>query len=265
MHDLLTGLTIPAIPRYGLTEESRINYLTIEKAGLLDFAEMSYSPGFRIDYNFYSMSHITVRDCVSDGISIKYSNPFSRNLMEHVTVVNNLGNGILTRSPYLKLSHMTLTNNAKAGFIYDPMFTEYEALSVRNFIYRNRTVPITEQSQVSLGNREMQFLTCPPSQTEEDKTYWVEIFTTSSTFRITVQILDYNPLTSIEKVTLYNGRKSRWQSSNYWSIEEDLVDFPVVSQGQYLTLKLTVKGLRSGRLALAVISSKYAFTMHNST
>lgn len=259
MHFVYPGLTIPAIPRYGLTTESRINHLTIEKAGLLDFVEMTYAPGFRIDYNFYSMSHITVKNCVSDGINIKYSNPFSRNLMEHVTIENNLGNGILTRSPFLRLSHLTLTNNKKAGFIYDPMFTEYEALSVRNFINRNRTVPITENSIISLNDREMKFLTCPPSQTEEDKTYWVEVFTKTFTFRVTVQVFDYNPLTSIEKVTFYDSRKSEVHLAKSWTIEEDLVDFPIITQGQYLTIRYTVRGLRSGRLALAVISSMYEF------
>lgn len=253
---IISGVTIPAIPRYGLVEETRINHLTIERAGLLDFVEMSYTPAFRIDYNFYSMSYITVKDCVSDGINIKYSNPFSRNQIEHVTVDNNLGNGILTRSPYLKLSHMTLRGNGKAGLAYDPMFTEYEALSVRNFIYRNRTVHITQEPQVTLNSREMKFLTSPPSETEEEKTYWVEIHSPASTFRITVQVLDYNPLTNIEKVTFYDGSQSNWNIVKSWSIEEDLVDFPIVSSGQYLTLKYVVRGLRSGRLAFAIISSK---------
>ena len=216
---------------------------------------MSYTPGLRIDYNFYSISHLTVTNCVADGINIKYSNPYSKNLIEHVTVINNLGNGILTRSPFLELSHVTLQHNDMAGLVYDPMFTEYEALSVRNFIYRNRTVEITTTPTLRLNSNEMQFLTCSPSNDEFHRVFWME-FSTTSFFRITVQVLDYNPLTNIEKVTFYDSDRNSVDAARTWAIEEDLVDFPIVSKRQHLTMKYETFGPRSGRLALAIISSR---------
>ncbi|XP_052783699.1 protein bark beetle-like isoform X2 [Mya arenaria] len=256
-----SGITMTAQRRYGTrqTEETQIRYVTIEKAGLLDFVEMSYTPGLRIDYNFYKISYLTIRDCVSDGINIKYANPFSKSLIEKVTVENSLGNGILTRSPFLELSHLTLTNNAKAGFVYDPMFTEYEALSVRNFIGRGVTEVLTDLSNIQLSNQEMKFLIT--TQTTEDKTYTIQISTADQYSQVVVQVLDYNPQTDKEKVVFYQSDRNNWASATKsWSIEEDLVDFPLLSKSQYLTIRYTVRGTRSGRLALAIISNGFRET-----
>ncbi|KAH3754675.1 hypothetical protein DPMN_189356 [Dreissena polymorpha] len=252
-----SGVTIPAQPRHGRTFETQLRYVSIEKAGLLDFIEMSYAPGLRIDYNFYKMSYISVRNCVSDGINIKYANPFSQSLLEKVTVENNLGNGIVTRSPFLEMSHISLVNNAKAGFVYDPMFTEYEALSVRNFISKDETISLTTQTQLQVGPDKMIFLTTDPNPIAEDRTYEVEIITGDPFFRVCIQVFDYNPLTSIEKVTFYSSDRYSWQSAKSWTIEEDLVDFPIVSSQQFMTIRYRVNGTRSGRLAFAVISVGY--------
>lgn len=219
---------------------------------------MSYTPALRIDYSYYKMSHITVRDSVSDAFSIKYCHPYSESEYLHVTLENNLGNGLLTRSPFLYLKHLTITGNQNAGLVYDPMFTEYEALSVRNFMSRGLSVSLTDTSSISLTGNEMKYITTTASDVEDDKTYVLEIRSVDNN-RITVQILDYNPLTSIEKVVFYSSDRSSWQNARSWSVEEDLVDFPIVSVGSLLTIRYTVRGLRSGRLALAVIASKLVY------
>lgn len=227
---------------------------------MLDFADMSYSPGFRIDYNFYDMAFITVKNCVSDGINIKYSYPYTRNEIQYLHLENNLGNGILTRSPFLTLRHVTVKNNDKAGIMYDPFFTEYEALSVRNFIDRSRIIPITTTARLHVRGDSVEFITCPIDETiESNVVYWVEL-ETDLYFRIVVQVLDYNPLTSVEKLTVYDSRKDSISVANKWMIEEDLVDFPVVSRGNFLTLRYLVNGVRSGRLALAVTAGMYYTT-----
>lgn len=250
-----SGMAISASPvkRFGGKEQTRINHLTIDSAGLLDYADMSYSPGLRIDYNFYAMSFITVKNCVADGINIKYSYPYTINEIRYLTLENNLGNGILMRSPFMTLRHVSIKHNDKAGIMYDPFFTEYEALSVRNFIDSSRTLPITATPRLTVGVDSVDFLTCPIGEAiESDYTYWVELETQLYS-RITVQVLDYNPLTNIEKLTIYDSRKIPGiEVAKKWMIEEDLVDFPVVSSRNFLTLKYHVNGVRSGRLALAV-------------
>ena len=219
---------------------------------------MSYGPGFRIDYNFYDMAHITVKNCVSDGISIRYSYPYTFNEIQYVHLENNLGNGILTRSPFLTLRHVTIMNNNKAGIMYDPFFTEYEALTVRNFIDRSRIKLITTTPKLSIGGDSVEYLIVPVGEAiESNVDYWVDLETALFT-RITVQVLDYNPLTDVERLTIYDSHRNAIDvSTKKYTVEEDLVDFPVVSSHNYLTIRYHVNGLRSGRLALAVSAGMY--------
>lgn len=249
-------MTIPAVPTGGSQEDTQIRHVVISNAGLLDYEEMKYTPALRIDYMFYKITGLHILNSVSDGVVVKYSNPHTENLFEFCKFDNNLGHGFLTRSPYLRIFYTTMNNNVKSGFSYDPFFTEYEALSVRNFIYRNRIISLTETPLYNLGDNSMVFITTSSGSGIERKTYDMEISVTWQ-YRITLQILDYNPLTTIESVIIYDSGKSGIRSrTNNWQIEKDLVDFPIVSTSTQLTIRLTVNGVRSDRLTFAAHSRK---------
>lgn len=218
---------------------------------------MTFTPALRIDYNFYKITALQITDSVSDGVNIKYANPFTENLFEKCHFNRNLGHGFLSRTPFLKITETTMNDNQKGGFVYDPFFTEYEALSVRNFLHQSRMVYFGTKNH-QLGDNSMVFIISQPGIRSENHTYTMQLSVTSSNYRITLQILDYNPLTSVEKVTIYNSdRNSISPTTVKWQIEEDLVDFPVTSQGEnYLTIQLVVRGVISGRLAFAAHASK---------
>lgn len=231
--------------------------MIIQKAGQLDYQAMTFTPALRIDYNFYKITALQVTDSVSDGVNIKYANPFTENLFEKCHFVRNLGNGFLTRSPFLKITESTMNDNQKGGFVYDPFFTEYEALSVRNFLHQNRMVYFGTRD-FQLGDNSMAFIISQPGIQAENRTYTMQLSVSSSNYRITLQILDYNPLTNVEKVTIYNSNRNSISPTKVkWEIEEDLVDFPITSKGDnYLTIQVVVRGVRSGRLAFAAHSRK---------
>ena len=74
-----------------------------------------------------------------------------------------------------------------------------------------------------------------------------------------VDVLDYNPDVTQEKVTVYDGRKSAIRPGTInWAIEEDLVDYPVVSSGNAATLrwKVTVPHLAELHLWSEQVSIK---------
>lgn len=260
MNTLFSGITLPATPKGRNDPETQLRYLRIDKAGLLDYATMSYTPALRIDYNFHSVSYLTVENSVSDSVNIKYTYPYSENRFEYCRLNNNLGNGFLVRNPNIQLKYSTMKNNGKAGFVYDPFFTEYRALSVRNSIDRGYTTSITSQlTSQSLDPNTMIFLISDPGLEHETKTYQFEVYVSNpSTSRITLQIMDYNPLTSIEKVVVYDARLNDITgNTKVWKIEEDLVDFPIVSTTAGLTISIQVTGVLSGRLTFAAISRKW--------
>jgi len=66
------------------------------------------------------------------------------------------------------------------------------------------------------------------------------------------------------QVTVYDSRPSAIQRSTVqWTIEEDLVDFPVVSQLSVMTIRWKVDGISSGRLTFVLRSSKPHFIRRN--
>ena len=57
-------------------------------------------------------------------------------------------------------------------------------------------------------------------------------------------------------MTVYDARPSAIQRSTvHWTIDEDLVDFPVVSQLSVMTIRWKVDGISSGRLTFVLRSS----------
>lgn len=255
-----SGVTIPAVPTGGSQEDTQFRHVIIRNAGLLDYEEMKYTPALRIDYMFYKITGLQVLNSASDGVVVRYSNPHTENLFEFCKFDNNLGNGFLTRSPYLKIFYTTMNGNFKSGFAYDPFFTEYEALSVRNFIYRSRIISLTHTPVYNLGDNSMVFITTSSGSGEERKTYDMEIAVTYL-YRITLQVLDYNPLTNIESVTIYDtGKSGISDRTTKWEIEKDLVDFPIVSSSTRITIRLVVTGVRTDRLTFAAHARKYSAT-----
>ena len=258
-------MTIPAIPTESQMDPTQIRHVIIEKAGMLDYEEMAFAPALRIDYNFYKITGLQIRQSVSDGISIKYSNPHTENLIEYSKFDDNLGNGILTRSPFLKVTYSTMDRNTKGGFVYDPFFTEYEALSVRNFIDdRHKSYfPDTAVQQYQIGVNSMVFIVSRPGTSAVSTTHTLVLSTADARYRITLQVLDYNPLTNVEQITIYDSDRSGIlnPNTNKWEIEKDLVDFPIISTGSYLTIVQTVNGVKSGRLAFAAHSSKVSMLL----
>ncbi len=100
------------------------------------------------------------------------------------------------------------------------------------------------------------FLTTRENAEIEDNTYDVEI-TVNSGFKVVVDVIDYNPDVTQEKVTVYDGRKAAIRPGTInWAIEDDLVDYPVVSSGNAATLRWRVTGPASGRATFVVRSSK---------
>ena len=93
------------------------------------------------------------------------------------------------------------------------------------------------------------------------RTYSLEV-TVDSSHRVVIDVLDYNPDTSHENVTVFDGRRSAIDraKTRQWSIESDLADFPVEASGMALTIEWTVEGSVSGRFTFVLRSSKYTYT-----
>ena len=80
--------------------------------------------------------------------------------------------------------------------------------------------------------------------------YEVEFYADNA-YKIVVAILDWNPDTDQETITIFDGaRNSINENTHRWVIEKDLVDFPIQSAGTKLTFRLQVHTLCSGKTHL---------------
>lgn len=103
-------------------------------------------------------------------------------------VIHN--NNIVLFVSLLQLNHSRIDNNLKAGFLYDPFFTEYDVLLIRNMIYPTRRISMFEVPQHILTQEgQIMFLICSPGNSIEVKEYIVEVKGSGSFSKLTLQVI----------------------------------------------------------------------------
>ncbi|GAB1605409.1 protein bark beetle-like [Argonauta hians] len=240
-----SGITLAAVPKIKDRQETQIRSVLIDRAGMLDHSSLVFSSALQIDYNYYDISNLTVTESSANGIYIKFNHPYTNNRLQHCNVYNSQGNGLVTKYPFLETAYGTYKDNFLNGFTYDPFFTESEAMSVRNFLRSDQVTVLKGSQTFTLTQETNMFITEAKKFTMNDQ-FVYEFIAADYQKRPTIQILNYNPLTSVENVTVFDGNK------NYY-IEKDLIDFPVVSATNQIKVQISVTGIMSGRLNFVVV------------
>lgn len=219
----------------------------------MDPATVAYTAALKIDFNVHSLTNLLVTNNLADGVQIMHNDVFANARLANSIIRDNKGNGVSVRTSFFELYNCTITGNEQAGFEYDPSYTTQEALQIRAGV---RTFVLFDRNQsVQLGNENFRWVVTPQKFEAEVNTYELEV-QVNSLYKVVVDIVDYNPMTSVEQVTVFDSRRADIKSSTVqWSIEDDLPDFPVVSQLQTMTIRWTVNGVSSGRLAFVIRSS----------
>lgn len=240
-------------------EPGRLSYVNISGAGLSDPAAVRYSAALRIDYNLHTLEHLTVENNMADGIVIMHNDVFAGARLASSVVRNNAGNGLTVRSSFFEMFDCRLEDNGRAGFEYSPMYTADEAYQIRAGI-RDAFV-LDHSDTIRLGVENRRWVVTPRRFEGETTTYDLEV-QVDSQYRVVVDMIDWNPLTNVEQVTVYDSQRSAIRDGTLrWKIDEDLVDFPVESQLSFMTIRWTITGIASGRLAFVLRSStSYSFS-----
>ena len=230
-----------------------MTYVNISGAGLADPGAVIYSPALRIDYNLHTLEHITVENNMADGIVIMHNDVYAGARLVSSVVRANAGNGVTVRSSFFEMFDCRLEGNGRAGFEYSPMYTAADALQLRAGI---RDAILFDQSmKIKLNVENRRWVITPRRFEGEETTYDLEV-EVDPQYKVVVDVIDFNPLTQIEQVTVYDSRQSAIRAGTLsWKIDEDLVDFPVVSQLTFMTIRWKISGIASGRLAFVLRSS----------
>lgn len=180
---------------------------------MFDPAALLYNPAIQIDYNTHSLSELTVTDNLQTGIKIFHNDVYANAKLYHSTVTNNFGNGVETRYSFFEVAFCTLSNNRYSGFEANPTKSTQEALQLRAGIHDPLYFAALSAEQeitnlpYKLVNEGYKFLVTEASILDNPTTYMVEFEVESSHF-IVVDILDWNPDTLQENLTIYDSRKS---------------------------------------------------------
>jgi len=235
-------------------DPSRMRYVNISGAGLADPTAIVYSAALRIDYNVHTLEHLTVENNMADGIVIMHNDVYANARLVSSVVRNNVGNGVTVRSSFFEMFDCRLEDNGRAGFEYSPMYTAADALQIRAGV--RDAIMFNQSMKVKLNVENRKWVVTPRRYEGETTTYDLEV-EVDPQYKVVVDIIDYNPLTTIEQVTVFDSRQSAIRDGTLsWKIDEDLVDFPVVSQLTFMTIRWTISGIASGRLTFVLRSSK---------
>ena len=174
--------------------------------------------------------------------------------IRHSIISDNLGNGVIVRASFFTMAFCTLHNNA-AGFEYNPSRTTYQGLQLRAGIHEPKVFDAS-LTTIELANQAYVFVVTEENYESEPQTHYLEV-TVETSHRVVLDVLDYNPDTSQENVTVYDGRRISIHPTRTrkWQIEDDMADFPVESSGKALTIQWTVSGTVSGRFTFVLRSS----------
>jgi len=220
----------------------------------MDPATVAYAPALKIDFNVHTLTNLQITDNMADGMQIMHNDVYANARLANSIVRDNRGNGITVRGSFFELYNCSLSGNAQSGFEYNPSLTTQEALQVRAGV---RTFFLFDHNAtIFLGNENFRWVLTPQKYDPEVSTYELEV-QVNSLYKVVVDIVDYNPQTDVEKVTVFDSQRSMIRSTTVnWKVEEDLPDFPVVSQLTYMTIRWTVAGVSTGRLAFVIRSSE---------
>jgi hypothetical protein len=150
--------------------------------------------------------------------------------------------------------YLSVLVSGNAGFEYSPAYTADEALQIRAGVHS--AVMFNRSQSITLKRENRQWVLTPRFFEATSMTFDLEV-EVEPLYKVVVDIIDYNPETNVERVTVYDSRVSAIRDNTQrWVVDEDLVDFPVVSQLTFMTIRWQVSGIATGRLAFVLRSSK---------
>lgn len=256
-------LTWSGVRLTAIAVRSTLANINFAKAGLFDYATYSYVAALQLDYNSHDIAMIAIRDSSLTGLKIVYNDPYNiySNNIRQSTFSNNIGYGLLAMDTFFSTTQCTFTGNGLGGFSYNPHITELDAFDVKQWISGQNVIMINGNLQsFSFRDRgQSYYLSSIATGLVENTSLLIEIRAAAFDQRVTVKILDYNPVLDAETFAFYDSNLANIGAAGVKVIRagDDLVDMPFVSSSSVLTFRYLVAGVRSGRLMM-VVSSRAA-------
>lgn len=223
-----------------LAERSDLQYITIEQAGLLDYATNSFKPALQIDFARHAIESIRVVDNLQDGLGVLYSDLFSRdvaNTVKNSEFSNNRGNGISFKQLGLKISGSKIENNKRAGIRHIAALSAQQqqelagwfapaqdTANIQDSPYKPIFIP-QHFTRFDVDDKTRYLVTSRVKGDTIDREFYVAC---QPGYVIGIQLL--NPIynRSTEEIIIYDSLSMN-SMSRQWNVSRDLSVFPVLS------------------------------------
>ncbi|XP_043483219.1 protein bark beetle isoform X2 [Leptopilina heterotoma] len=230
-----------------LARRSDLQYITIEKAGLLDYATNAFKPALQIDFARHSLESVKVVNNLQDGLGILYSDIYSAdavNTAQNSDFSNNRGNGISFKQLGLQISNSRIENNKMAGIRHNPALSAHQQREFAGWFTQSSEVAAENYNPIVLpendGNielsmgQETKYLITSKVQGRVVK----KIINISCTPGYVIGIQLLNPIhnRSSEEIIIHDAHNIN-NKGNSWILKRDLSVFPVTSSSFVVVLE----------------------------
>ncbi|BES98492.1 Scavenger receptor cysteine-rich domain [Nesidiocoris tenuis] len=270
LQDVLMRCYVPhwAGMRMGaLAETSHLQYITIQKAGILDYATNEFKPALQVDVSKHTLENVKLINNAHDGLGIVYSDIFSpgvANTVKNCEFSGNKGSGISFKQAGLKITGSKIENNRISGVRHDPVMSY---LDQREFAGWFKPLASTQPRDGQHKPLFIPFDGPTPFRIEEGSTKYVITQRMSMNsiersytimcgpgFVIGIQLLNPVHNRSTEQIIIHDASDLSTKGAD-WVLSRDLNVFPTTSTsfGIVINYKSGLDALGMVVLALSVI------------
>nr|KAF7437889.1 hypothetical protein H0235_000280 [Vespula pensylvanica] len=250
-----------------LAQRSDLQYVTIEKAGLLDYTTNLFKSALQIDFARHSLEGVKIVNNLQDGLGILYSDIYSAdavNTIRNCEFSQNGGSGISFKQLGMRVINSRIENNKVAGVRHNPALSAVQQRELAGWFarlaeystessYDPIIIPQAE-TKINLDNWQTKYIITDRVKGESLHQF-IEITCTPG-YVIGIQLLNPIENRSTEEITIHDSQDI-YQKRNIWHMKRNLTIFPVASSSFAVILEY-----ESGESALGgaviVISSLLA-------
>ncbi|XP_063914202.1 protein bark beetle isoform X2 [Zophobas morio] len=251
--------------RFGaLAERSNIQYVTIEMAGLLDYATSTFKPALQIDFARHNFENIRISNNYHHGLGVLYADIFTDdavNRIKNSEFSSNRGAGINLVQLGFNIFGSSIENNF-IGVKHDPILTglqqrEFAGWFLKtedNTHYKPIMIPYTsDQNSIRVERGETKYLVT--SRVLGDSISKIYRFTSDPGWVIGIQLLNPIENRSTENIEIQDAISYNKKSTT-WVLKRDLTVFPTTSSSHGIILEYTSGNYAYGGTVLVISTIK---------
>ena len=257
--------------RFGLHAlPSRLSYASFEHAGQYDHVEARLAAALHFDLLQHELSNLTFAHNRHTSLEIMFNQPFRRSTLRSVHFVENAAAGLLTHTSFVGVESMYARGHARrAALEYEPLMEASELASVRLYASQprrgsdvRRELTRLPDNQWFIGAEQMVMLYTDVEYAFGPQQLNIQIKTDNNRVLV-VDLIDYNPseaggeqLAFCEKFCQNSFADPVARQWNLTGAPGNSIYFPLNTSYSVLHISYNVTGLKSGRLAFVVYSTR---------